>query len=63
MAQELEIRVTAEGKVEIRVKGAPGPACEALTKEIEEALGVVIDRQKTSEYFLETEQASVKIGR
>lgn len=63
MPQELEIKVTKDGAVEIKVKGVSGPGCEALTKDIEDALGTVTSREKTGEYFQETEQTSIKVGR
>jgi hypothetical protein len=49
--QELEITIDDEGNVKIKVLGGDGPGCLELTKEIEEALGVVVDRQRTSEFY------------
>ena len=63
MPAELQITVTPDGEVKIQVKGVPGPACEALTKEIEDALGVVKARERTGEFFQTTEQDTVKVGR
>ncbi len=63
MPAELEITVTKDGDVKIRVKGVAGPACEALTKDIENAIGVVTEREKTGEFFQATEQETIKIGR
>lgn len=51
--QELEIKIDDEGNVTIRVIGGDGPSCLALTKEIEEALGIVTDRQKTAAFYEE----------
>lgn len=49
--QELEITIDDDGNVTIKVVGVPGPDCLELTREIEEALGIVVDRQRTSEYY------------
>lgn len=64
MKRELEIEITPDGEVKIKVKGASGGECLELTKALEEALGVVVDRQMTSEYYhaeVSTEE-TVKIG-
>ena len=39
------------GDISLDVKGAKGPDCEKLTKELEEALGVVVERKKLPEFF------------
>ena len=58
MATKKDIFFTIDenGEVKIEVKGAPGEDCLALTKEIEEALGLVGERQMTSEYYQQEEQ-------
>lgn len=48
---DLHISINQQGEVEIEVKGVDGPACVKLTREIEEELGIVSRREKTSEYF------------
>lgn len=62
--QEIEIEITPEGEVILKVKGTPGAECLALTKALEDELGVVVDRQKTSEYYQEATSAHdvVEIG-
>lgn len=64
MKQELEITITPDGEVKIEVKGVKGSSCVDLTKDIEEALGVVTDREHTSEYYQqETDQRQkIKLG-
>jgi hypothetical protein len=57
--QELEITIDDDGNVSIKVLGVGGPDCLKLTKEIEEALGVVIDRQRTSEFYQEEKKTQV----
>jgi hypothetical protein len=52
---ELEIKIDGDGNVTIRVIDGDGEHCVKLTKELEEALGLVTDRQLTSEYYEESE--------
>jgi uncharacterized protein YaiE (UPF0345 family) len=63
MAQRREIQFTIDdnGEVSIQVLGVKGAECEKLTREMEEALGIVKVRQHTSEYW-QTNDAGVKIG-
>ena len=63
MATKKDIFFTIDenGEVKIEVKGAPGEDCMKLTKEIEEALGLVGERQMTSEYYQQEEQ-KVEVG-
>jgi len=49
--QELKIEIDDDGNVKIEVVGGQGPSCVELTREIEEALGIVVDRQRTSDYY------------
>ena len=57
MAKRREIQFTIDdnGEVSIQVLGVQGPECERITREIEQALGVVSARQHTSEYYQTTE--------
>lgn len=49
--QELEIMIDDTGAVTVHVQGVKGSKCLDLTKEIEEALGVVVKRDKTGEFY------------
>jgi hypothetical protein len=49
--QEIEFIVKPDGTVEERVRGVSGPDCEKLTAAIEQALGEVERRERTTEYF------------
>ena len=62
--QELEISITPEGEVKIEVKGIKGSSCVDATKEIEEALGVVKDREHTSEFYQQeqAQESKIKLG-
>ena len=51
--QELEIKIDGDGNVTVRVIGGDGAKCVDLTKEIEAALGDVLERKLTEEYYQE----------
>lgn len=59
--QELEISIDDDGNVTIKVVGVAGPDCLKLTKEIEEALGIVVDRQRTNEFYQEKPGVSERV--
>jgi hypothetical protein len=52
---ELEIKIDNDGNVTIKVIDGDGERCVELTKELEEALGLVTDRRLTSEYYEDNE--------
>jgi hypothetical protein len=49
--QELEITIDKEGKVKVAVRGVQGEGCLAITKNIENAVGTVEEREYTPEYY------------
>ncbi len=51
LRQELDITITPDGEVKLTVRGAVGDECLELTKALEEELGIVVDRQKTSAFY------------
>lgn len=52
MAQQtIRFRIRPDGRVEEIVEGITGSGCEQLTERIESKLGVVQQRQPTSEAF------------
>lgn len=53
MARRREIRFSIDdaGNVAIEVQGAVGDECETMTRDIEEALGIVSSRERTSSYY------------
>jgi len=63
MATKKDIFFTIDenGEVKIEVKGAPGEDCMKLTKEIEEALGLVEERALTAEFY-QQEETKVEVG-
>jgi hypothetical protein len=49
--QELEITIDKEGRVQVAVRGVQGEGCLAVTKNIENAVGTVEEREYTAEYY------------
>jgi len=48
---EIEFSINPDGSVEIHPKGFKGKKCTEVTKEIEEALGIVRNVSYTAEYY------------
>ena len=63
--QEIQVTITPDGQVQIKVKGVKGDGCLALTRDIERYLGgKVVDRQKTDEFHATARTATTqKTGR
>jgi hypothetical protein len=57
---ELEIHIGPDGTVKITTHGLRGEACMEETRALEQALGRVLRREKTSEYY--GQSASTKAG-
>jgi len=49
--QEMEITIDNEGRIQVRVNGAHGSDCLALTKNLEDVAGVVEERVYSEAYF------------
>lgn len=58
---EIDIQIDDNGNVSFKVKGLKGKACLEVTKELEEALGIVVNREKTAEYYQTETQAERQI--
>lgn len=54
---EIEFVIKPDGTVEEQVRGVAGRECEDITRGIERALGEIAHRERTSEYYDETESA------
>jgi len=54
---ELSFNIGTDGTIKLEVSGVKGKKCLDLTKELEKELGLVVDVQKTGEYYeaVETE--------
>ncbi len=56
--QDIEISISPTGEVSFTIKGVKGSSCLKETKFLEDALGGgVIDQEKTSEYYQESEES------
>ena len=53
--EELEIEITATGKVTFRTVGIKGPRCVDVAEAFARVIGTEVDRELTAEYY-ETEQ-------
>ena len=66
MAAKTDIMFTIDeaGNITITVENVKGKDCTSITKELEEAFGIVVDRQFTSEYYQQAEsgRVSIKLG-
>ena len=49
--QEVEIIITPEGQVKIKVGGVAGGACLLETARLEKVLGKVVRRENTPEFY------------
>ncbi|MCK9631360.1 MAG: DUF2997 domain-containing protein [Methanoregula sp.] len=49
--QEMEITIDNEGRIQVKVNGAHGADCLALTKNIEDATGIVEERVYSPAYY------------
>lgn len=48
---KIEILIHPDGRVEVDVKGSAGSECEALTRDLETALGRVTQRRRKAEFY------------
>lgn len=59
--QEIEFIIRPDGTVEEKVTGVGGPACEDVTRGIEQALGEIEQRERTADYYRTTERTSDEV--
>jgi Protein of unknown function (DUF2997) len=62
MQKRIEATIHENGEVTIEVHGATGAECEALTADLEKALGQTTNRQRKREYYqrAQTQQQQAK---
>ncbi len=60
--QEIEFVIKPDGTVEERVTGVSGPDCEKVTEAIEKALGDVTKRDRTSDYYDESQSSGQTVS-
>jgi len=56
----LRFKIHQDGKVEETVEGFNGNACNSATKNVEEALGEVTAKNKTTEAFITNQREKLK---
>jgi hypothetical protein len=61
MAQEIEVKISNDGKVELGVVGAKGRSCLDVTEQIEKLLGEMQSRQLCSEYYEMPSEAKTRL--
>jgi hypothetical protein len=54
--QEITVTIDQNGQATVSVNGIDGPGCEAATEALEQALGAVRSRERTSEYYQARQQ-------
>jgi len=59
---ELDITINDKGEVRISVSGVNGPRCMELTADLEQALGLVVSREKKSEFYKQNTQTDNEIN-
>ena len=51
MGEEIRVVIEKNGKVILKVSGKTGPQCLTVTQVLEEEMGQVLDRQRTTEFY------------
>jgi hypothetical protein len=54
--QEITVTVDQDGQATVTVSGIDGPACQAATETLEQALGAVRSRERTPDYYRACQQ-------
>lgn len=58
--EEIEIEISAAGKVTVRTKGIKGPACVDAAETFARIIGQVVSSQLTSEYYEVAADTSIR---
>ncbi|USR91805.1 DUF2997 domain-containing protein [Phormidium yuhuli AB48] len=56
--ETLEFTIYPDGRVVEQVTGISGASCAEVTAAIEEKLGIVLNQEKTSEFYQQTQENS-----
>ena len=60
---EITLEIDDDGNIRLEVSGVKGKDCEALTADLEAALGVVSERKRTHEYYVpEENRLKIQLG-
>ena len=57
MGEEIRVVIEKDGKLIFKVSGKGGPQCLRATQDLEEEMGQVLNRQRTSEFYQKSEIA------
>jgi hypothetical protein len=60
--QQIEFIIKPDGSVEEHVTGMTGPDCVEQTASIEKALGDVVERDRTSDFYNNQQQSDNTVG-
>lgn len=60
-SEEIEISIAPDGRVEYRIKGVKGSACESISALLEQ-IGKVEHAERTGEYYEDESHATVNVG-
>ncbi|MBN2440598.1 MAG: DUF2997 domain-containing protein [Spirochaetales bacterium] len=58
---DIDITISNTGEVHLEVKGIKGSRCLDITKDIEDELGIVINREKKSEFYEQVNDTDINI--
>jgi hypothetical protein len=59
--EAIRVTIRPDGRAAVAVEGVGGPSCEALTEDLEWALGVIREKRRTSEYYQVSPTAKLTI--
>lgn len=59
--EEIEITILPDGRVEYRIQGVRGPACEEISAVLE-ALGRVEESERTQDYYDTEPETHIHVG-
>ena len=59
--QELDIQIAHDGTVTINVLDGKGKTCLDLTRDLEESLGVVLNRETKASFYEQEDSEAVRI--
>jgi len=57
----LVVTLAPDGTPHVEVQGCPGPACQALSRDLEAALGTTVADRKTPEFYQRAEGPRVRL--
>jgi hypothetical protein len=58
--EEVKVTIDEDGNVKVTVFGVKGPGCLAVTQKLEALLGGQLEREFTSEFYAQTQEARQK---